>query len=62
MKQLENILARLEAINDEMKRESLVWEAELNDRMAKGITDSQEAVKHYNEWMIKCNMSHLCVK
>lgn len=59
--ELQNILDRLVAINDQMKREEIVYRAELNDRLAKGLT-GDEAIKHYNEWMLQFNMDYLCVK
>ena len=38
-----------------------VWDEELKDRLAKGIT-GDAAVQHYNEWMDKAGMSHLKAK
>lgn len=59
--ELQSILDRLVAINDQMKREQIVYRAELNDRLNKGLTGDQ-AIEHYNEWMVKFNMDYLCVK
>ena len=44
-----------------MREEERVYAAELEDRLAKGIT-GDAAVQHYNEWMDKAGMSHLKTK
>ena len=44
-----------------MREEESVYAAELDDRLAKGIT-GDAAVQHYNEWMDKAGMSHLKAK
>lgn len=44
-----------------MREEERVYAAELEDRLAKGIT-GDAAVKHYNEWMDKAGMSYLKTK
>lgn len=59
-KELKSILVRLNTISDQMRREQIVYRAELNDRLAKGLT-GDEAIRHYNEWMINFNMDYLCV-
>jgi hypothetical protein len=43
-----------------MQTEEQVYKAELEDRQAKGLT-GDDAIKHYNEWMIKAGMKHLTV-
>lgn len=59
--QLQQISNQLDCIGRDMREEERVWAAELEDRLAKGIT-GDAAVKHYNEWMDKAGMSHLKAK
>lgn len=59
MKQkLQQIAEHLERINRDLHDESQVWEAELKDRLAKGL-EGEAAIKHYNEWMQAAGMEHL---
>lgn len=60
MEELNNILKKLNEINDQMRRESIVYRAELRERERLGL-EGDDAVKHYNEWMKKFNMEHLMV-
>ena len=64
----EDILTRLQWISDnleqtgkDLREMEKVWDEELKDRLAKGIT-GDAAVQHYNEWMDKAGMSHLKTK
>lgn len=64
----EDILTRLQWISDnleqtgkDLREMEKVWDEELKDRLAKGIT-GDAAVQHYNEWMIKAGMEHLITK
>lgn len=64
----EDILTRLQQISDnleqtgkDLREMEKVWDEELKDRLAKGIT-GDAAVQHYNEWMDKAGMSHLKTK
>lgn len=59
--QLQQISNQLDCIGRDMREEERVYAAELEDRLAKGIT-GDAAVKHYNEWMDKAGMSHLKTK
>ena len=59
--QLEQISNQLDCIGRDMREEERVCAAELEDRLAKGIT-GDAAVKHYNEWMDKAGMSYLKTK
>lgn len=59
--QLEQISNQLDCIGRDMREEERVYAAELEDRLAKGIT-GDAAVKHYNEWMDKAGMSYLKTK
>lgn len=59
--QLQQISNQLDCIGRDMREEERVYAAELEDRLAKGIT-GDAAVKHYNEWMDKAGMSHLKAK
>lgn len=59
--QLQRISNQLDCIGQDMREEERVYAAELEDRLAKGIT-GDAAVQHYNEWMDKAGMSHLKTK
>lgn len=59
--QLQQISNQLDCIGRDMREEERVYAAELEDRLAKGIT-GDAAVQHYNEWMDKAGMSHLKAK
>ncbi len=59
--QLQQISNQLDCIGRDMREEERVYAAELEDRLAKGIT-GDAAVKHYNEWMDKAGMSYLKTK
>ena len=59
--QLQRISNQLDCIGRDMREEERVYAAELEDRLAKGIT-GDATVKHYNEWMDKAGMSHLKTK
>ena len=48
--QLQQISNQLDCIGRDMREEERVYAAELEDRLAKGIT-GDAAVQHYNEWM-----------
>ncbi|VTY02329.1 Uncharacterised protein [Prevotella melaninogenica] len=59
--QLQRISNQLDCIGRDIREEERVYAAELEDRLAKGIT-GDAAVQHYNEWMDKAGMSHLKAK
>ena len=59
--QLQQISNQLDCIGRDMREEERVYAAELEDRLAKGIT-GDAAVQHYNEWMDKAGMAHLKTK
>lgn len=59
--QLQRISNQLDCIGRDMREEERIYAAELEDRLAKGIT-GDAAVQHYNEWMDKAGMSHLKAK
>ena len=59
--QLQRISNQLDCIGRDMREEERVYAAELEDRLAKGIT-GDAAVQHYNEWMDKAGMPHLKAK
>lgn len=61
MKELNNILRKLNEINNQMRKEEIVFQAELKEREKLGLTGN-DAIKHYNDWMKKCNMEYLIVK
>lgn len=58
--ELSTILERLSNVHDTMEQERIVYEAELRDRQALGLT-GDEAIEHYNEWMHRFGMDHLKV-
>lgn len=55
------IAENLEKLSCSIVYESSVYRAELNHRMSLGLT-GDDAIKHYNEWMVKSGLPHLCVK
>lgn len=59
--QLQRISNQLDCIGRDIREEERVYAAELEDRLAKGIT-GDAAVQHYNEWMDRAGMSHLKTK
>lgn len=50
LQKLQQIASDLERINRDLRREEQVEEAELKDRLAKGLK-GEAAIKHYTEWM-----------
>lgn len=55
------IVDRLNKLSSDIIYESAVYRAELHHRMSLGLT-GDDAIKHYNDWMIKSGLPHLCVK
>ncbi|WP_223177179.1 hypothetical protein [Prevotella rectalis] len=45
----------------DINKEGQVYQAELEDRLAKGLT-GDAAIGHYNEWMETAGMSYLKVE
>ena len=60
MEGLSRICTTLAELNERMERERKVYLAELEDRQRKGLRGG-EAVRHYNQWMRRNDMEHLCV-
>lgn len=58
---VEDCLNRLIKFNEELLAEEAITQAELVDRIAKGLK-GKAAITHYNEWMEKAGMKHLCVQ
>lgn len=58
---VEDCLNRLIKFNEELLAEEAITQAELVDRIAKGLK-GEAAITHYNEWMEKAGMKHLCVQ
>ena len=58
---LQQIESQMEAIGENIRREGLVYQAELEERQRLGL-HGEDAIRHYNEWMKRHNMSHLMVK
>ena len=58
---LHQIESQMEAIGDNIRREGQVYQAELEERLRLGLQGAA-AIRHYNEWMKRHNMSHLMVK
>ena len=58
---LQEIESQMEAIGENIRREGQVYQAELEERQRLGL-HGEDAIRHYNEWMKRHNMSHLMVK
>lgn len=56
-----DIADKLSKLSIDIVYESAVYRAELNHRLSLGLT-GDDAIKHYNDWMIGCGLPHLCVK
>lgn len=50
----------MEQLGNTIRHEEQVCQAELADRLAKGLT-GDAAIEHYNEWMTKAGLKHLTV-
>lgn len=65
MKDLLETLAQIETnartIGETMRKEQIVYKAELDERLKLGLT-GDEAINHYNNWMKKYKMFHLIIK
>lgn len=61
LKELQSIESKMQSIGDTIRREGSVYEAELADRLAKGL-QGEAAINHYNDWMQRNGMEHLMVK
>jgi len=60
MEGLSRICTTLAELNERMEQERKVYLAEFEDRQRKGLR-GDEAVRHYNQWMRRNDMEHLCV-
>lgn len=58
---LRQLVSSLDKINMDINKEGQVYQAELEDRLAKGLT-GDAAIGHYNEWMEAAGMSYLKVE
>jgi hypothetical protein len=58
---LKKILDGLDEIGNQMQREEEVWRQELEERQRLHLHGA-DAIKHYNEWMVRHNMKHLIVE
>ena len=58
---LRQLVSSLDKINMDINKEGQVYQAELEDRLAKGLT-GDAAIVHYNEWMEAAGMSYLKVE
>ena len=58
---LQEIESQMEAIGENIRKEEQVYRAELEERQRLGL-HGEDAIRHYNEWMKRHNMSHLMVK
>lgn len=61
LNELQDILAKLNKIGSDIRRESAVYAAELRDRHEKQLT-GDAAIEHYNAWMHAADMEHLMIK
>ena len=57
---LQRVSDNMEQIGNTIRHEEQVCQAELADRLAKGLT-GDAAIEHYNEWMTKAGLKHLTV-
>lgn len=55
LSKLKKIYGNLDQIGRDMDYEGKVWKAELEDRLAKGLTGN-DAIRHYNEWMVAAGL------
>lgn len=58
---LRQLVSSLDKINMDINKEGQVYQAELEDRLAKGLT-GDVAIGHYNERMEAAGMSYLKVE
>lgn len=58
---LQKLVESLDTINRNINKEGQVYQAELEDRLAKGL-NGDAAIGHYNEWMAASGMSYLKVE
>lgn len=58
---LQLIAEHLERICRDLQNEGQVWDAEMKDRIAKGL-EGEAAIEHYNQWMKAAGMEHLMTK
>lgn len=61
LNKLASIEKQMQTIGDTIRKEGAVYEAELADRLAKGLMGA-DAIRHYNDWMQRNGMEHLMVK
>lgn len=61
LRELRRILGELEAIGDELERESRVMSAELEERLRLGL-HGEAAIKHHDLWMQQAGLTHLMVE
>lgn len=60
IRQLKDIEYQLENLRRTMEYESRTAKLELQDRLKKHLT-GQDAIDHYNNWMKRAGLDHLCV-
>lgn len=58
LKRLKDIANEMDSLGRSMRKETAVCAAELEERQRLGLT-GDDAIRHYNEWMDRNNMSHL---
>lgn len=61
LERLQRIEKKLEGFGDNLLQEERIYRAEKEERERLGL-HGDAAVKHYNEWMARYDMSHLMVK
>lgn len=61
LRELRRILGELEAIGDELERESRVMSAELEERLRLGL-HGEAAIRHHDLWMQQAGLTHLMVE
>lgn len=58
LENLQRIADKMDSLGQSMRDEAAVYAAELADRQRLGLT-GDAAIRHYNDWMERNNMSHL---
>ncbi len=59
---LHNILREAEILNKQMGEEAALYQAELADQRAKGLTSQRDAERHFNDWMERAGRPDLKIK
>lgn len=61
IKELQRLEHDLDAIGRAIRTEDKIFREELEERLRLGLTGN-EAIEHYNEWMLQNGLNHLVIK